>query len=356
VATLEQVLALAPSHPLALHLFIHAVEASPDPARAADVAHRLRMVSPGLGHLTHMPSHIDVRLGNWDLAVTSNRRAIEADRNYRQLSGKHGFYHVYMAHNHHMLAFAATMRGQSQLALTAIQEMVDGIPADWIAENPLVADGFLAMPVELMIRFGRWDQVLAAPEPAENLPLSRALYHASRGVARAARGETKEARAEQKAFFAAQQKIPAESRTGNNLGSHVASIAEHLLAGEILYREGKVDEGLAELRKAIELEDSLHYDEPPSWIHPVRHALGATLLKEGRTSEAEAVYRADLKRFPENGWALFGLAQSLREQGKFDEAAEIDVRFRAAWIDADVEITSSCFCQPGIAQPKSTAK
>ncbi|MBX3413353.1 MAG: tetratricopeptide repeat protein [Pirellulales bacterium] len=356
VALLERVLELSPHHPLALHLYIHAVEASPSPERAADVANRLRTVAPGLGHLVHMPSHIDVRLGNWDLAVTSNQRAIEADRHYRRLAGKQGFYHVYMAHNHHMLAFAATMRGQSKLALSAIQEMADGIPPEWVAESPLIADGFLAMPVELMIRFGRWDEVLAAPEPAENLPLSRALYHASRGVARAARGETELARAEQQAFLAAQQKIPAESTIGNNLGTHVASIAQHLLAGEILYREGNVEEGLAELREAIELEDQLRYDEPPSWIHPVRHALGATLLKEGRAAEAEAVYRADLKRYPDNGWALFGLAQSLSEQGQHEEAAEIDVRFRATWIDADVEITSSCFCQPSLARPKPAAR
>jgi len=355
VATLEEVMRLNPRHPLALHLYIHAVEASPQPERAEQAANQLRLLTPGLGHLTHMPSHIDVRLGHWDLGVTSNMRAIEADRTYRHLSQGQDFYHIYMAHNHHMLAFAATMRGQSELALSAIREMAEGIPSEWVAANPLFADGFLAMPVELLIRFGRWDEVLAAPLPPENLPLSRALYHCSRGIAYAALGEVALARKEQAEFLKAQQKIPAESIIGNNVGTDIGAIAEHLLAGEILYREGNVEAGLAELREAVALEDQLRYDEPPSWIHPVRHALGATLLKEGRAEEAEKVYRADLLRFPENGWALYGLAQSLREQGKLAEAADVELRFRAAWIEADVEITSSCFCQPGIARAKVSA-
>ena len=355
VATVEAVLRLEPHHPLALHLYIHAVEASPEPGRAEAAANRLRLLTPGLGHLVHMPSHIDVRLGHWDLAVTSNRRAIEADRNYRPLSPSQDFYRLYMAHNHHMLAFAAIMRGQSQLAIEAIDEMIASMPTDWVEANALFADGFLAMPVELLVRFGRWQEVLSAPEPPAYLPLSRTLRHAARGIAWAALGELENAREEQRLFLAAKEHIAAEATVGNNSAVDVVAIAEQLLAGELLYREGQVETAITALNEAIAKEDQLHYDEPPAWIHPVRHALGATLLAEHRAAEAEAVYRADLEKHPDNGWALFGLAESLRQQGKQKEAADVELRFRAIWIDADVTINSSCYCQPGLSSsPRPT--
>jgi tetratricopeptide (TPR) repeat protein len=347
VTLLEKVLAADPQHPLALHLYIHAVEASPEPGRADAAADRLRDLQPGLGHLVHMPSHIDVRRGRWASAVIANQKAIAADRTYRQMSPKQGFYNLYMAHNQHMLAFAAIMRGQSQLAIDAIQAMVAGMPAEWVRDNALIADGFTAMPLEVLVRFGRWDEVLASPEPPEYLPLARSMRYCARGVALAALGKVQEARAEQKAFFAARESIPEGTVIGNNSAEDVLKIAEHLLAGEILYREGRVEQGLAELRRAIAFEDQLRYDEPPAWIHPVRHALGAALLNEGRAEEAEQVYRDDLRRLPENGWSLFGLAGSLKLQQK-QSADEVAGRFRHVWCDADVQITSSCYCQPAL--------
>ncbi len=203
VATLEAVLARSPNHPLALHLYIHAVEASPHPEKADAPGNRLRDLQPGLGHLVHMPSHLDVRQGRWSQSIAANQKAIAADRKYREQSPEQGFYNVYMAHNHHMLAYSAMMCGQSKLAIDAINEMARGIPARWVQENAVVADGFTAMPLEVLVRFGRWDEVLAAPEPPEYLPIARALRHCARGIAHAAQGNISEAKNDQVAFAAA---------------------------------------------------------------------------------------------------------------------------------------------------------
>ncbi len=346
VAVLESVLAKAPNHPLALHLYIHAVEASLHPDKANAPADRLRNLQPGLGHLVHMPSHIDVRQGRWQASILANEKAITADKRYREQSPEQGFYNVYMAHNHHMLAYSAMMCGQSKLAIASINEMARGIPRKWLEENVAVADGFTAMPLEVLVRFGMWDEVLDAPEPPEFLPIARALRHVARGIAHAASDQISDAKREQLNFAAARQKVPEGAAVGNNTAENVLAIANHLLAGEILYREGQVESSVAELRKAAAIEDTLRYSEPPDWIHPVRHALGATLLKERRAAEAEKVYREDLARQPNNGWSLYGLAQSLHLQNKHAEAATIDARFAEVWKDADIKITSSCFCQP----------
>jgi len=348
VATLEATLTQAPQHPLALHLYIHALEASPHPEKALGPANRLRNLQPGLGHMVHMPSHIDVRMGHWANAVVANAKAIAADRRYRAQSPRQNFYRIYMAHNFHMLAFAAMMRGQSQAANIAINDMVREMPAEWIKENAPFADGFNAMPIEVLVRFGRWDDVLAAPEPPEYLPLARAMRRSSRGIAYAAKGDVANAKLEQQAFLAAQSAVPAESRIGNNASADVLAVAQHLLAGEILIRAGEVDAGLSELQLAIKCEDQLKYSEPPDWIHPVRHALGANLSNLGRYQEAEQVYRDDLARLPENGWSLFGLSQCLDKQGKASEANAMRLRFEAIWKDADIQIVSSCFCTNGL--------
>lgn len=346
VATIETVLAKSPNHPLAIHLYIHAVEASPHPEKADAPADRLRSLQPGLGHLVHMPSHLDVRQGRWTQSIAANQKAIAADRRYREQSPEQGFYHVYMAHNHHMLAYSAMMCGQSQLAINAIKDMAAGIPSKWLQENAAVADGFTAMPLEVLVRFGRWDEVLAAPEPPDYLPIARALRHVARGIAHAAQGNVRDARQDQTAFLAACKSVPEGAAFGNNTAENLLAIAAHLLAGEILYRDGQVDAALTELRAAVTIEDTLRYSEPPDWIHPIRHALGATLLKERRAAEAEKVYRDDLQRQPNNGWSLFGLAQSLHLQNKHAEAAQFDARFAEVWKDADIKITSSCYCQP----------
>jgi tetratricopeptide (TPR) repeat protein len=296
--------------------------------------------------MVHMPSHIDVRLGQWALAAVANDKAIAADKAYREKSPDQGFYRVYMAHNQHMLAFAAMMRGQSKRSIDAIHAMADGIPADWIKENAAIADGFTAMPLEVLVRFGKWDEVLAAPEPAEYLPIARGMWHCARGIAFAAKGDIGSAKAEQEKFAEARAMLADEAFFSNNNGRDLLHVAQHLLAGEILYRDGKTAQGLAELRQAVAAEDLLRYAEPPDWLIPTRHALGATLLHAGRAEEAEKVYRADLVKLPENGWSLYGLAKSLALQDKNDEAAAVQKRFERAWQDADIKISSSCLCLP----------
>jgi tetratricopeptide (TPR) repeat protein len=345
--TLEAVLARSPQHPLALHLLIHAVEASPHPERADAAADRLRDLEPALGHLVHMPSHIDVRRGRWQQAIVANEKAIAADKAYRQTVPGQGFYRIYMAHNHHMLAYAAMMQGESSKATQAIQEMMAGVPEEFVKKSAAMLDGFVALPYELEMRFGRWDAILAEPQPKECFPITTALWHFARGVAFAAKKNLDQAEEEQRAFQAAAKAVPKDAVSGKNRAHDVLGVAERMLAGEILYRQGKAEDALAALREAVRREDNLRYIEPPDWIHPVRHALGAALVDAGRHTEAETIYREDLARYPENGWSLYGLARSLRLQGKSEDASAVSARFQKAWQHADVKLSSSCFCLEG---------
>jgi len=348
VARLERVLAMADDHPLALHLYIHAVEASPEPGKADRAADTLRDLMPALGHMVHMPSHIDVRRGRWQEAIVANTKAMAADDAYRARVPKQDFYRIYEAHNHHMRAFAAMMVGQSDLALQSVRDMVAEMPEDWLRQYALGADGWVAMPFEVLMRFGRWDELLAEPEPAEYLPCSRALRHYARGVAFAARGELEQAWAEQAAFRAQRRHVDPDATFGNNSTHALLDIAGLVLEGEVLVRAGELDAGLEALQEAVALQDALVYSEPPDWILPVRHPLGAVLLREGRGQQAEAVFRADLAALPDNGWGLFGLAKALRLQDKDDEAAAIEQQLESVWAGADVPLTTPCLCQPGI--------
>lgn len=348
VDLLEKVLALESFHPLANHLYIHAVEASANPERAADAADRLRHLQPGLSHNVHMPSHIDVRLGRWKQAIEANELAIEADRRFLALQPDPGFYGLYIAHNFHMLGFAAMMRGQSEKAIQAIDQAIATVPESWARENAAFADGYMIMPLEVRMRFGRWDEILAAPAPPEIFPLARALRFYARAVSLAAQGRVQEARAEREAFFKARAEVPEDAFFGNNKASDLLDVAQHLMSGEILYRQGDEEAAFSDLREAVKRQDQLRYSEPPDWIQPVRHALGAALMQSGRFAEAEQVYREDLERQPDNGWSLFGLMQSLQMQGNNDEAAKVRARWQEVWKEADVTLSSSCFCQPGI--------
>ena len=348
LATLEQVMKLNLNHPFANHLYIHALEASPHPERALAAADRLRDLQPGLAHNVHMPSHIDIRIGHWYEAITANLNAVEADRRYRAIVGQpKGLIVFYAAHNQHMLAYAAMMTGQRDLAIEQIRAMVKGMPEDELKKYAMLTEAFVAMPYEVLIRFGLWDEILAEPDHPEFMVFTRAFRHAARGIAYAANGDVKSARVEQTAFLEASKLVPAEDAFGNNSCQALLAIATPMLDGEILIREGKLDEGLSQLRTAVSAEDALRYDEPPGWILPVRHSLGANLMQAGRFAEAEQVYRDDLTRLPENGWSLFGLARSLELQQKRDEAAVVEARYHKIWSKADVQITSSCLCQPG---------
>jgi len=348
VATLDAVLKLNPNHPFANHLYIHAVEASRNPERADAAADRLRNLQPGLAHNVHMPSHIDIRRGRWQQAIETNEKAIGADKRYRNIVGPPtGLLPVYAAHNRHMLAFAALMTGQREVAMKNVRAMVAEIPAKFVKESAAFADGFFAVPLEVMVRFGRWDEILAEPDKyPPGMPFVRAFHHAARATAYAAKGDTVKARKEQTLFVEGAKLVPKETQLGNNTAVDVISLATHMLEGEILVAEKNLDAGVAELQTATKEQDALKYDEPPAWMIPIRHSLGAVLIKMRRFAEAEQVYRDDLARLPDNGWSLFGLAESLRQQQKNpDEVAALDAKFQKTWAKSDTKITTSCLRQ-----------
>lgn len=347
VATIEHALALDPRHPGANHLYIHAVEASPNPEKAIAAADRLRTLVPDSSHLVHMPAHIYARVARWDDAAAANRAAMKADAVYRAVYPRPGFYALYMAHNTHFLGFVAMMQGQRDLALECARTMVADIPADFLREYAPVVDGFLIFPSKVLMRFGRWEALLAEPEPPPQAPLSRALWHFTRTSALITLERIEEARAEKAAFEKAAAAVPPGWQFGQNYATNLLAIARNVLAGEMFAQAGQLDAAVASLQEAVKVEDDLLYDEPPDWIQPVRHTLGAVLLRAGRASEAAQVYREDLQRYPENGWALMGLRDALVREGKPDIARSVDARFRKAWASADVKPTSTCYCQAG---------
>ncbi len=351
LATLEAVLKLNPNHPFANHLYVHAMEASLHPERAIAAADRLRNLQPGLAHNVHMPSHIDIRTGRWLEAVETNLKAVAADERYRKIFGPaKGFLNVYVAHNRHMLAYSAMMSGQRELAMKHIRAMVAELPADFLKENALQGEAFVAMPLEVMVRFGLWDEILAEPDQyADYMPFTRAFHHAARAIAYAAKGDTANARKAQSVFLERAKLVPKEESMGNNSCEMILGVVIPMVEGEILVAEGKIESGIEQLRTAIKMEDALKYDEPPGWLIPVRHSLGAVLMKQKRFAEAEQVYRDDLGRLPGNGWSLLGLAESLRGQRKNEEEAKATTAsFQKIWAKADLKITSSCLCQPAM--------
>ena len=344
-STLERALELNPNHPGANHLYIHAMEASANPGKAVVAADTLRTLVPGAGHMVHMPAHIYVRVGRWDDAATANRDAMKIDARYRTAYPRPGFYAIYMLHNAHFLAFAAMMQGRSDEALKVARGMVAGVPEDFRQDFAAVADGYMIFVSEVLMRFGRWEEVLAEPQPPSEFPLARALWHFTRTSALTSLNRMDEARSEKTAFDKAAEAVPKGHTFGNNSAADILAIATRVLDGEMLAREGKLDAAIASLREAVGLEDKLRYDEPPDWIQPVRHTLGAVLLKANQPAEAENAYRQDLEKFPDNGWSLLGLRDSLRRQGKESEAAKVDRQLKKSWATADIKPTATCYCQ-----------
>jgi tetratricopeptide (TPR) repeat protein len=348
LATLDHAMQIDPRHPGANHLYIHVVEASPHPELGLRSAELLRDLVPGISHLVHMPAHIYARVGRWADAAEANTRAMAVDDAFRKTNPHPGFYAMYMAHNDHFFAYAAMMEGRSAEALAAARGMIATVPEEFIRDYGPVVDGFMPFVPEVLMRFGRWDEVLAEPAPPEGLPLAKALWRFTRAVSLTALGRADEADKERTAFREAAKAVPADAAFGNSKATDIVTIASKMLDGEIAAKQEKFDESAALLREAVAVEDRLRYDEPPDWMEPVRHTLGAVLMRAGRYADAEAVYREDLKRYPENGWSLFGLARSLHLQGKHEEAATMETRFQEVWKRADVKLGSTCFCQPGV--------
>lgn len=348
VATLERVIEIDPDHPGANHFYIHAVEASNDPERGLASAKRLETLVPGSGHLVHMPGHIYLRIGRYADASDANVAAINADNAYFALAPEPEFYGLYYVHNYHFLTYAAMMECRRETAMTAARDLEANIPPEFLKKYPQFADAFMPTPRHVMIRFGEWDEVLEEPAPPSWRRISVLMHHYARGVSLAALGRPEEARRELASFDRAATRIPEDWMVGNNAASVIVPIARCMLEGEILFREGDHDEAFARLREGVALEDELIYDEPPGWMQPVRHALGALLMASYRFEEAERVYREDLIKHPRNGWALLGLENALRAQGRENEpeVARLAEERAAAWRRADVKPTSSCFCEP----------
>ena len=341
---LEAAKRLDPNHPGALHLTIHAVEASPQPERARDAADRLRNLAPDAGHLVHMPAHIDVRLGRWADAATANEKAMDADARYNARKLEPGFWGMYMAHNQHFLGYTAMMEGRREAALAEMGGVVRMFPADFVKENAVFADAFQTSYLDALKRFGEWQAILDDKPLVEGLPVSTAHRHSVRAIAFASLGRLREAEKEAAAFRASLRAVPKDSGWGSNTAAGALAVAVPYVEGEIAYRKGNKSLAVTRLRQAVALEDTLKYDEPPAWTVPTRHALGAALVGSRRYAEAEEVYRADLGRYPENGWSLRGLAQALEAQGKSEEAAQVKGRLEKAWARADVKVDSSCLC------------
>lgn len=344
VATLEKAISLVPDHPGACHFFVHTMEASSDPARALSAANRLRNRIPGAGHLVHMPSHIDIRVGRYADAILANQKAITADSAW---ISKGGFYTLYRAHNFHFLAYAAMFDGQQALALNAARDLTRLIPLTTVRQFPDFLESFFAVPLHVMVRFGMWKEILAEPKPPEDLFVTTAFWHYARTVAFASLKRVKDATAELRALKTSFDAVPKSRNVGKNLARTVLEIGMSIAEGELEYRRGNHARAFELLREAVKRDDALRYSEPWSWMMPVRHSLGALLLEQGHLKEAEAVYREDLRLHPGNGWALNGLAECLHRSGHHAEASHVDSLFAVAWARSDVKIVASCFCRIG---------
>jgi len=344
VRTLEGVLAKAPNHPGALHLYIHAVEASTTPERAEAAADRLLPLMPNAGHIVHMPSHIFYRVGRYADAARANELAALTDEEYIAACRAQGFYPAgYYGHNIHFLWTSAEMEGRSKTSHDAARRLVKAVKAEETAANLPLAELFVFTPTVNLLRFGKWDAVLAEPPPPPGLKLDTAIWLYAHGIAAANKGDRATAladrarlealtRADLSAFDAFA--IPAKPMT---------ELALALLDGEIARKDGVLDAAIVRFRAASDIERALPYTEPAYWHSPVSHYLGAALLDAGRAQEAEAVYRESLKHYRRDGWALYGLAQALDRQGKKDEAVATRKAFDEAWKMADVKLTASRF-------------
>lgn len=360
IAALERVLARDPSHLGANHYYIHIVEAGPHPERGlpsadrlAAIADRLPGLVPGTGHLVHMPGHIYLRLGLYHLASRANERALAADRAYLTPENARDYYGlIYHPHKHGFLFYSRMMEGRSDETLETARKVADEVGSGF----PL-AGRFRTLPLFALVRFSRWDEILAEPRPPADRPFETAVWHYARGMAHAGKGRLDEAVAAAASLDRMAKSPEIEAlEVPFFYGLSQVNIAREDLAARIAALRNRSEQRIAHLEKAVALQDALPYMEPPYWYYPVRHSLGAALLSAGRAREAEAVYREDLRRHPRNGWALFGLAQSLRAQGKTEVAAEVEKQFRHAWLRADVALRDSATPRRTVREAAGTAR
>jgi tetratricopeptide (TPR) repeat protein len=344
---LESVLARKADHLGAIHLYIHAVEASPNPGRASQYADKLAALVPGAGHLVHMPAHIYLRTGRYNDASVANEHAIKADEAYFKgdaVAGNMTYQVGYYPHNIHFFVAAASMEGRKADALKAADQVRANVHAEMLRDPGMggMVQHMNLTPLYTKVRFGLWDAVLAEPAPPADLPFMTAIWHASRGLAHAAQGRVKDAETEHAAVGALKDD-PALKTIGVssvNVASAIVAIAHEVLSGEIETSRHRAGEAAGHFAKAVALEDDLTYMEPPDWPVPVRQLQGAALLELGRAKEAEAAFRDDMKKFPDNGWSLSGLQASLEKQGRAADAAAVRARFEKMWRMSDIQLTA----------------
>jgi tetratricopeptide (TPR) repeat protein len=340
IQAIEKVLTRVPDHPAANHLHIHLVEAGPQPERALPSAGKLRRYAPAAGHLVHMPSHIYIRVGQYQDAVEANEEAARADRSYIAACQVQGFYPgVYYPHNMHFLWYALMFQGRAERSLEAAKQVASYAASPLCGTNVVEKPRLTWLPLVTQMRFGRWADVLATAEPGSDLLLDRAIWRFARARAFAAKGDAASAEREAKQLneLAASEAVKAID-SPIFPSNQVLVVAQHLAQAGVAGARGDKEKMIAKLREAVEAEHALPYMEPAFWIYPTRQTLGAALLKLGRNAEAEAEFRADLTEFPRNGWSLFGLAESLRKQGKSDAAAMVQREFVSAWEHSDVRL------------------
>jgi tetratricopeptide (TPR) repeat protein len=343
VSTLEGIIKREPNHPGALHLYIHAVEATTTPERAEAASDRLLKLMPGAGHIVHMPSHIYYRVGRYADAERVNEEAAKVDEDYIAACKAQGYYPAgYYGHNIHFLWTSSEMSGRYQGAIDAARRLVKAVDAYNLAKEVPSAELYGFTPIATELRFEKWDAVLAEPAPPKALLIDRAFALYARGVAFAAKGDLKDAEAARGELDAVISVADFSRYDAFAIPARpIATLGLALLDAEIARAKGDKAGAVAKFRTAYGLMKNLPYTEPPWWHQPVAHLLGAALLDNHQPAEAEAVYRESLKTYRGDGWALFGLAQALDAQGKHAEAGEARRQFETAWARADVKLSSS---------------
>ena len=361
VAVLERALDKDPTHPGLCHFYIHTMELSATPEKALPAADILRSRVPDQGHLLHMPSHIDIWVGQYKKAVDVNKLAVAADEKYERVTGhKHGIYKMYRLHNFHFAAWAAMFDGQFATAMKYADEACLKLCPEAInftindeSIGKIYFESFGSLPWHVLVRFGKWDDILARPlkEDKDLYPGTTATAYYARGIACAVLGRLQEAEVERSHFRDSLKHKGLLSYCLFNNVMHdpknrggILDVAEAVLDGEIEYHKGNVEEAFEHLRLAVKRDTSLPYDEPWGWMTPARHVLGALLLEQGRLGEAEAVYRDDLEQYKGNLWSLLGLYQVLERQNRPKEAAATLAEYQRASVRADIKIGASCLC------------
>lgn len=345
-------------HPGLLHMYIHLMEMSPTPEAALRHGDVLTGLVPDAGHLVHMATHIDVLCGDYQNVVARNHAAWRVDDRFKAYAGGANFYALYRIHNLHFEVYGAMFLAQPARALNAAARLRAEVPDEVVRVYPDLFEAFVASRPHVLIRFGRWREILREeiPTDVELYAFTRALLLYARAVAYANIGEAEAAEAEGRRFEAAMAAIPEERMLFQNTARDVLQVAREMMLGEIAFKAGRVEEGLAHLRESVRLDDGLMYEEPWAWPQPSRHALGALLLEAGQWEEAEAVYRADLGldptlprplQNPQNIWALHGLHECLMRRGETVEIAHIRQQLDRAQARAEVPVRASCFCRTG---------